>query len=145
MKTLALISLLTALSATQLAQAQTESASDTVTISAREPKIELPGKFYRMLPEEFKYYKQAYSLSNGKTLSLFSRGRSMFAEINGQPAHEIAAITSNSFIALDQKLKMTIQLLDNDEVRGELLMLVPSEQVAGQAGAGEKMVVVGLH
>ena len=143
MKTLALISVLTALST--MPMAKIVSASDTVTISAPETKIELPGKFYRMLPEEFKYYKQAYSLSDGNTLTLFSRGKSMFAHVNGQPAHEIVATSRDSFVALDQKLKMTIQLLDNDEVRGELLMIVPREQVAGSATSGEKMLVVDLH
>ncbi|MES2072473.1 MAG: hypothetical protein V4488_19090 [Pseudomonadota bacterium] len=142
MKAFALISIMAALSGAPAVKA---SDTDTVSISAPAPRIELPSKFYKMWPEEFYNYIQSYSLSDGKTLSVFSRGRKMYAAVEGLPAHEIVATASNTFVALDQKLQMTIELLDNGDARGELLMVVPAERIGNRDAAGEKFVAVSFR
>ncbi len=142
MKALALISMLTVLSAVPAVQA---SDTDTVSIAAPRLRIELPGTIYRMQPGEFRDFVQSYSLSDGKALSLFIRGKTMYAKVQDQPAHQIVAATPNTFVALDQKLKMTIELLDNGDVRGELLMAVPTESVANHGEAGEKLLAVSFR
>jgi hypothetical protein len=143
MKTFALISFLSVLSTVPMARAQT--SSDTITISAPERRIEAPSHVYRMWDDEFADFKRVYFLSDGKTLSLYSKGKRMYAEVDGQATHEIVATTPNTFVALDRKLKMRIDLVSDDEARGELLMAVPAQPVAGNTEPGEKLVAVVFH
>lgn len=142
MKTLALVSLLTVLSATPIVNA---TEPDTVNIVGPRLTIEQPVPISRMWSQDYYDYKGSYSLSNGGTLSLFSRGRKMYANLEGEPAHEVVATASNTFVALDRKLKMTIDLLPNGEVRGQLLIVLPAERVASGDITGEKMLVVDLR
>jgi hypothetical protein len=103
--------------------AQDETGIETVKISP-EPAITVPAKLYKMWPEEFQQYKGAYDLSNGMTLSIINRGRAMFARLNNQEWHEIVAISPNEFVSLDRQLKMRIDIRDNGDVSGEVLMPV---------------------
>lgn len=142
MKKFALVSILSTLSL--VAVAQNASTSDTVTISGTERTISLPSQYYKMWPVEFYEYKGAYSLSDGKSLTLFSRGQKMYAKVQDQDAHEIVAAASNVFVALDEKLKMRIDLHDDGSVGGELLMLVKRD-VAGGNGSAEQLVAVAFR
>ncbi|MES2104522.1 MAG: hypothetical protein V4634_10920 [Pseudomonadota bacterium] len=137
MKKLVLISILSALSWS--ASAQTVSDSDTVTISGAERTIALPDHYSNMWPDQFRDYLGAYSLSNGKILTVFSRGTRVYAKLQDQSAHQLVATAANTFVALDRKLKMRIELRDNGDVGGELLMAVPRESLSG-GGTGEQLV-----
>lgn len=123
MKTLLLISLLGAALLTPVAQGA--SAIPTVTITDK--LIDLPS-YRRMQPEDYRDYIRTYGLSNGMELSLYGRMRKMYATIAGQE-HEIVAIASHTFVALDRKLKISIELNDDpDLVRGELLLYAEPEK-----------------
>jgi hypothetical protein len=121
------------------------SGAETVTISGAEQNINLPSKIYKMWPEDFYKFKGSYDLSNGKTLSLFSRGSRMYAEVEDQPRHEIAAVSPNSFVALDKQLKMKIEHHENGEVSGELFMVVASSGYVKAGMRGEQYMLVTLH
>lgn len=143
MKKLILISILSALSLA--ATAQSASDTDTVTISGAEQKITLPSNYSKMWPEDFYAYKGSYDLSNGKSLFVFSRGSKMYAQVEDQPGHEIVAATSNTFVALDKQLKMTIDLHDNGDVSGELLMVVKPGGLASGVMTGAQYMAVAFR
>lgn len=108
--------------------AQTAAEIDTVTITEPARQITIPSKLYKMWPEEFYKFIGAYDLSNGQVLALFDRGRRMYAKISGQDSHEIVATAENAFVALDRQLQVRIDLHDNGDVSGELIMVVPSQK-----------------
>jgi hypothetical protein len=122
MKKLAICALLSVLSFPVVAQE--DKKVESVTITDSNLRIIVPSKRYRMLPEEFYNFKGSYDLSNGMTLSLSDRGSRMYAKLNNQDWHQIVAIAENAFVALDEKLKMRIDLKDNGEVSGEVLIAV---------------------
>lgn len=128
MKKLIVMSTLSLLSLT--VSAQTSAEVDTVKISA-DQSIYLPSQAYGMRSDEFYKFKGAYSLSNGMTLSLFERGRTMYAQIDGQDRHQIIATAANAFVAKDQQLKMRIDLKENGDASGELFYRV-SVQVSAE-------------
>jgi hypothetical protein len=133
MKKLFLCALLSALSLPVVAQ--TGDKVESVTITDTNLRITVPAKRYRMLPEEFYNFKGAYDLSNGMTLTLSSRGFGMYAKLSNQDWHKIVAIAPNAFVALDEQLKIRIDLHDNGDVSGEVLMVVPMlEKVGGISG-----------
>ncbi len=132
MKRLVLISLLSALPLAVAAQSTPD--ANTVTISSGDAQSQA----YKMQPREFAEFKGLYSLSNGQTLFVFSRqGTTMYANVKGQPAHEIIATGPNTFVALDRQLKMTIDRRTNGEVSGELLMRVAPQLANGAWSADE--------
>jgi hypothetical protein len=105
--------------------AQEDKKLESVTITDSNLRIIVPSKRYRMMPEEFYNFKGSYDLSNGMTLTLSDRGYRMYAKLNNQEWHQIVAIAENAFVALDEKLKMRIDLKDNGDVGGEVLIAVP--------------------
>ncbi|HXA48440.1 MAG TPA: hypothetical protein VNW52_12470 [Burkholderiaceae bacterium] len=136
MKIFVLASILGALSLTVVAQT---SNNETVTIKAsKSAQAQQPRG---MAPDEFGRFTGSYSLSNGSSLALFSRGLKKYAALHGEAWHEIVATSSNSFVAVDKQLQMTIQRHENGEVTGELLIAASPDQVA----AGKPMVRLALH
>jgi hypothetical protein len=127
MKTLILAGLLA--SASLLAGAQT---ADTVTIPAPVPQIEAPapGQIIPMQRDEFQQFAGAYNLANGQTLHLRRVDKRYFARVDDWAEHQIVAIGSNDFVALDRQLKMRIELQPYGKVNGELLMAMPAGQTA---------------
>lgn len=140
MKRLVLISILSALPLA--VAAQTAIDANTVTIS----KGDAQNQSYKMLPGEFAEFKGLYSLSDGRTLFLFSRqGAKMYANVQDQPAHEIIATGPNTFVALDRQLKMTIDRHVNGDVSGELLMLNAPRPVARGESPGDQYTAVAFR
>ncbi|MBE3024587.1 hypothetical protein GQ37_006730 [Janthinobacterium sp. BJB1] len=117
-----------------LANAQSLPDSQTVVIpGGRLQTIELPAHRYFMSAETFSPFRGGYELSNGQVLHLrnmSSIGALMYARIDNQEEHRIVATGSNSFVALDQQLAMRIDLRDDGSVGGEVLMMVPAENLA---------------
>ncbi len=122
--------------ASMSAQAQLE---DRVTIPAPRLSIDLPERTYRMDSSEFREFRGTYTLSDGRELRMRSFGSLMFAEVGDEGEHRLVAANHNTFVALDRKLKIRIDLADNGAVGGEVLMAVPM-QVAG-TGAVQDIVV----
>ncbi len=138
MKKLAFAFMLAALSCA--AMAQTAPETETITIAGREKPISLPSSYQKMWPSGYREYQGAYMLSNGKTFSVFSKGTKMYAKMEDQERHEIVAAAPNVFISLDEKMKMEVNLHDDGNVSGELVMLVPRQNIAGSGLAGEQLV-----
>lgn len=126
------------------AQTQTTQEIETVTITEA-PQITIPGKLYKMWPEEFYKFKGAYDLANGQVLSLYSFGRRMYAKVIGYDEHEIVATANNAFVALDRQLKVRIDLHDNGDVGGELVMVVPAQKHSSFDASEEKTMQLALH
>ncbi len=143
MKKLAFAFMLNALSFA--AMAQTAPETETITIAGYEKSISLPGSYHKMWPNEYLEYQGAYMLSNGKTFSVFSKGTKMYAKMEDQERHEIVATAPNVFVALDEKMKMRVDLHDDGNVSGELVMLVPRENVAGSSHTGEQLVTIAFR
>lgn len=120
------------------AQAQID---DRVTIPAPRLTIDLPERTYRMDSSEFREFRGTYTLSDGRQLRMRSFGRLMYAEVGEEGEHRLVAANHNTFVALDRKLKVRIDLADNGDVGGEVLMAVPM-QVAGTGEVQEVVVRV---
>jgi hypothetical protein len=110
--------------------------SDTVTIPAPAQSIsaiEAPTQRVYMSDMEFGSYKGGYDLSNGQVLTLTKKGSRMYAEVGDLGEHQVVAVARNTFVALDQKLRVRIDLDTGigDGVGGELVMVVPGRSVAG--------------
>jgi len=84
-----------------------------------------------MSESEFAKFKRTYELSNGNTLSLFSRSDMKYAKLGDGTWHRIDATSPNSFISKDRQLTMEINLKDDDMVSGYLLMPATSPIIAG--------------
>lgn len=111
-------SLSLALSLPLLAQ---NSDVNTVTVSPDRAAF-IEQHRYPMQPDEFYKFKRTYELSNGMTVSLFNHGTFMYAKLNGQRPERLIATGSNTFYSTQSALKLKINLLDNDEARGEVLI-----------------------
>lgn len=121
------------------AYAQTEQQGDTVTIPAPTLRIDAPTRRHYMDEADFGAFKGGYDLSNGQVLVLKRVGTRMYAEVGQMGWHQIVAVSPNTFVALDQKLKVRIDIDSRGDVGGELLMVAPGSSVAGQP-AQEKLV-----
>lgn len=121
-----------------VASTQTAPEVDTVTIVRPAYTITLPGQIYRMPLDQFAEYRGMYDLSDGQTLSVYNRGRIMYAGFVGKGGHEIVATGPDTFVARDKMLKMRIENHMNGEVSGEVYYVVPG---AMQAGSAERIVM----
>ncbi|PRC94852.1 hypothetical protein [Solimicrobium silvestre] len=141
MNKLFVFSFLSALSLSSLAQT---SNVETITMTADKEGM-LRAQKYTMLPDEFYNFVGTYELSNGMTLSLYSRSSEMFAQLNNQARLRIIATASNSFISLDRQLKMRIDLDQNGEASGEVYIPVPSPVIASSDNGNQQFKVLTLH
>lgn len=127
MKRLIYLAVLATLSAGAGAGAQSPAAVEAVHISGAMPRIELPEQIRNVWYDEFDQLKGTYYLSNGKTMQLSMWGNRMYAKIDGMPRSQLIAVTPYVFVALDEKMKITI---DNnpasDRINAELLLAGPA-------------------
>lgn len=128
MNKLILASLLSVASLAAFGQSVTP--GETVTVPGHALRIDAPTHVRYMDKDEFYPYRATYTLANGQELTLSARGNRMYAEVDDLGKHQIVATSANSFTALDQQLQMTINLLPNDNVTGELLMVVPESTIS---------------
>ena len=125
------------LSAAALAQnaapAAPAASGEESILNVHARQIELPATGYRMMPGDFDQYKGGYELSNGDTLMLYQRGKSIYATVGDSEPHEVVATARNVFVARDRELKVTLERSNSGGYSGELLMAVPgtSTQASG--------------
>jgi hypothetical protein len=108
------------------AAAQTAPVVGEVRISRPLVRIELPAEHHNMWADQFDDIKGLYFLENGKTMELSSWGNRIYASIAGMPRKPMVAASPYVFVALDKKLKITID--DSRRIGGstaEVLMVVP--------------------
>jgi hypothetical protein len=128
MKTMMLLPLLSIVSFAALAQST--QGIDRVQIPVT-PSIEVPAHPLRMAAIDFGMYKGGYDLANGQTLTLFSSGRRMYAQLDNGERSEVVGAGTGSFVALDRSLKMNFERLPDGDMGGELL-IAKMAQVAGE-------------
>lgn len=138
-----LVSGLILLALSLAATAQPQSTTESVTVTGPANTIDLQGQ-RMMTQEEFYKFTGSYDLSNGRTLSLFTRGATKFAALDGEERHAIVATSSNSFVALDKQLKMRIEQGTNGDVSGELYMVAAPDHVAS-SDTSEHVVAFAFH
>lgn len=112
MKKLVLISIFGAMSLAAMGQ----ESSNVEEIIVTAPAIQLPSQPYRLNRDELDNVLGWYELSNGETMSLFSVRGDLYAQVKGQPRHEIVAASPDTFVAKDRQMKI---VLDRDEAVGE--------------------------
>jgi len=122
-----------ALCAAALGAAAQSQQEERVTIPAPRLTIDVPAHHYSMNPSEFADFRGGYTLSNGQTLYLKHNGIAMYAELDDQGPHRIVATGPSSFVALDRKLSVRIDLKPDGDVGGEVLIAMP----VGVAANGE--------
>jgi hypothetical protein len=124
------------------ALAQTDQGLRSVRVSP-DLRIELPSKIHQVWPEDFDKYRRTYDLSNGQTMTMEMEPgpgvRKMYAKVSDGPPTEIVAASPSVFVALNKRLKITLDPASLAErrgevLRGELLMVVP-ERAARQGNA----------
>lgn len=98
-----------------------------------------------MSEAEFAKFERTYELSNGNTLSLFSRSDTKYAKLGEGSWHRIVATGPNSFISNDHQLEMAIQVQNDDKVSGYLLMPVTSSSVAVNDVTSSSRMKVEFH
>ncbi|WP_426208711.1 hypothetical protein [Massilia sp. TWP1-3-3] len=116
-------------------KAQDQSGS---SVEVRGSQISIPSHAYPMHVEDLMTYEGTYDLSNGDVMHLRRSGSRMYARIGNQLAKKLVAASQNEFVALDRKLRITLNPDDYGGMNGELLMVVP-RSVAG-TGGGDQVV-----
>ena len=103
-------------------------------------QIVLPAKAHTMLLGDFDIYKGGYELSNGDVLVLYQRGRHLYGRLGDGEAKELVAAASNVFVALDSKLKVTLDRANDGAFSGEVLMEAPAATALADAGPVIRLV-----
>src|SRR5471030_3241431 len=145
MKTLCLAIVLGGLALSPALQAQPSEDTVSVPVSARQLRIELPDAYYKMWPQDYLELMANYSLSNGQTLSIVSRGTNMYAVIDSGPLHKIVSTSHNNYVALDRQLKMEIVRHDDENVSGSVTMVVPSQSLSDGRFMPEQVVLLAFR
>ncbi|MCU6497253.1 hypothetical protein LPN04_05530 [Rugamonas sp. A1-17] len=126
---------------------QAQQSEDTlrVPVPANQARIELPDSYSKMWPENYRDLVADYTLSNGQTLSIVSRGTNMYASVDQGPQHKIVATTRNNYVALDRQLKMEINPDDQSGAHGWLTMVVPARSLADGRFVPEQVVHLAMR
>jgi hypothetical protein len=128
----------------QPTQAQQTEQETVVPIKASEGRIELPVNYRKMWPDNYQDIKGGYTLSNGMTLSIVSRGTGMYAYVDDDQPHKIVATGSNTYVALDRQLRVEL-VREGDEASGWVTMVVPPRTLASGEVVPEKLLVFALR
>ena len=84
----------------QHASAQSDAAMPALDTGAT-IRVPAPAERYRLTPQDFKYYKGNYQLSNGKTMWVSDLGRRYFAQVDGERRVELIPVGYNVFVVRD--------------------------------------------
>lgn len=109
-------------------------------LSAINYDIALPAQPHKMFPQDWDVYQGKYFLSNGHTMVLRRAGLRMYAKVAGAPPQQLVAVAGNVFVAVDQRLKVTLVDEGLGRVAGQVVMVAP-RQVAQQSDAPQVDVV----
>ena len=118
------------IAASTLATAQVLPPERTVEVPARSLRITPPAQPRYISREDFQPYAGEYTLANGQTLRLRQYGGLLYAKVGNGEEHRIVAAAPNLFVALDRKLKVSIDRRDDGTLKGELVMMVPPQRMA---------------
>lgn len=84
----------------QHASAQSDAATPALDTGAT-IRVPAPAERYRLTPQDFKYYKGNYRLSNGKNMWVSDLGRRYFAQVDGEAKVELIPVGYNVFVVRD--------------------------------------------
>lgn len=145
MKTIYVAVVVGGLALSSALQAQQSEDTMRVPVPANQARIELPDSYSKMWPEDYRDLVANYTLSNGQTLSIVSRGMSMYAYVDQGPQHKIVATTRNNYVALDRQLKMELTLNGENGAHGWLTMVVPARNMADGRFVPERVVHLAMR
>jgi len=115
---------------------------DSVFVTAPGASLDRSEQPQRVSGDDIVRYRGAYQLSSGQTLTLKGWGGRLYAAVDGQAQHELAATGEHGFTARDGLLKMHIELQGDGRASGQLLMWKPARDVAdGGTGKPEPVVL----
>lgn len=120
-------------------------AQESVIVNGPQLRLDGDEALHRVSSDDLVRYKGAYDLSNGQTLVLKSWGARLYAAIDDQPQHELAATTDNGFSAYDGQLKMRIELRGDGSASGQLLMVKPPRTLADGSKAAPELLALSLR
>lgn len=100
--------------------------------SASANDIALPAHAYKMFPEDWDVYKGKYFMSNGESMVLRRVGLRMYAEVAGGAPQQLVAAAENVFVAIDQRLKITLVDEGLGHITGQVVMVVARQMVQQQ-------------
>lgn len=103
---------------------QASAQSDTVTPALETGftvHVPAPAERYRLTPQDFKYYKGSYRLSNGKKMWVSDLGRRYFAQVDGEPRVELVPVGYNVFVVRDGN-RLVIFDQDDDGEHNDVLI-----------------------
>jgi hypothetical protein len=110
--------------------AQAQQQDESVTVQAPRLTIDLPDRPYNIAASELREFRGSYELANGQILRLSGVGKAMYGEIDELGEHRLVPSNHNTFVALDRKLQVRIDREQYGEPGGEVLMVVPSRNLA---------------
>ncbi|WP_295996746.1 hypothetical protein [Rugamonas sp.] len=117
-------------------------AQDDVIVNAPTLRLDSNEPLHRVSSDDLGRYRGAYELSNGQTLIVRSWGARLYAALDDQPQHELAATGDHGFAARDGQLKIYIDLHDDGRASGQLLIATPPRQLAdGSMSAQEPLAL----
>lgn len=99
-----------------------------------------PAQSVRLFPQDLEAWQGIYTLSNGQTMVLRRNGLRLLAAVAGGPPQALVAAAANEFVAIDQRLKITLVDEGLGGVTGQVVMVVP-RQAAQQPNASQGEVV----
>lgn len=145
MKTIYVAVVVGGLACSSALQAQQSEDSLRVPVPASQARIELPELYSKMWPQDYRDLVANYTLSNGQTLSIISRGTNMYAYVDQGREHKIVATGRDSYVALDRQLKMEIHLDEESGARGWVAMVVPARQLSDGGVVPEQVVRLAMR
>lgn len=119
--------------------------SQVVAVPAHSHRIEVPARPHYMMRIDFEKFAGEYELSNGDTLQLWRRSGLMYARIGQQAELRIVATSRNAFVALNRQMKVRIDRHDDGSVSGEMVVMVPSQQLADGTISGERFATTSIY
>jgi hypothetical protein len=128
MKKILLLACFMAFSHTSQAQSNDkelqQNPTNKVTVTPQQISIQNLERRYTMVRDEFYNFVGAYELSNGSSITLYTKGNFniMYAQLDDHDPRRVYAINNHTFVAVDRSLEISIKHLRYDEVGGYVLM-----------------------
>lgn len=145
MKTIYVAVVVGGLALSSASQAQQSEETLRVPVPANQARIELPESYSKMWPQDYRDLVATYTLSNGQTLSIISRGTNMYAYVDRGPQHKIVTTGRDNYVALDRQLKMEIHLDDDNGAHGWLTMVVPARNLSDGGVVAEQVIHLAMR
>lgn len=123
--------------------AQLASAAPDVATDANSPSqsIASPKKETRVDADDIYKFTGTYDLSNGKSLTLFSRLGELYAVVQGGKWHMLNYEGNNTFVSRDKTMKIHLDFQKDGQAEGGLYLADASTNLAQGNSQGEEIAI----